>query len=310
LDQFRVFGVNYDVGVVTNVTNEHLDYHKTWDRYVAAKGKLLRNVEISVLNKDDKSYEPMVRYGKGSRILTYSLSPEADFYARDIDMVPERVTFKVNTMDTPIASRLIGWYNVQNMLAAVAVAQHYSVGESAIVEGLGRMAPPPGRLQLIDEGQDFTVIVDFAHTSNALDSVLKMLHDIKTHRLIVVFGCAGERDPFKRYPMGASAGKYADITVITAEDPRSEDLNHIMAQVAEGVEAEGGVYGDTYYKIGDRYDAIQFAIKQLAQPGDIVVTTGKAHEQSMNYDGVTETPWDEFGAVRDALQARQQTAKG
>jgi UDP-N-acetylmuramoyl-L-alanyl-D-glutamate--2,6-diaminopimelate ligase len=154
-------------------------------------------------------------------------------------------------------------------------------------------------LQRIDAGQPFTVFVDFAHTPNSLENVLKLLRGMTKKRLLVVFGCAGLRDPYKRFPMGASAGRYADLTFITAEDPRTENLDDIMAEVARGCESEGGVRDQSYFLIGDRQEAIRVAI-QNAQPGDIVVTCGKAHEQSMCF-GAVEYPWNEFQAVEYAL---------
>ena len=178
------------------------------------------------------------------------------------------------------------------------------IDPDAITAGLEQARPPKGRLEQVDMGQPFMVFVDFAHTSNGLEQMLKMLSEIVDAQLIVVFGCAGERDPNKRYPMGASAGRYASKTVITAEDPRTENLEQIMDEIAAGVEDEGGVLGETYFRVPDRAEAIDFAIRKLARPGDVVISTGKAHEKSMCF-GTTEHPWDEFAAVRNALSRLQ-----
>ncbi|MGF1506084.1 MAG: Mur ligase family protein [Anaerolineae bacterium] len=310
LDQFRVFGIDYTIGAVTNITHEHLDYHRTWDAYMRAKAKLLRGVEASIINRDDEAFEPLRQRAEGE-LITYGVQHPAELTASSIQLSPQGITFEVSGMSKPVTMQLLGEYNVYNALAAIAIAQHLRIPDEAIYAGLGALQPPPGRLERVDMGQDFTVFVDFAHTSNSLDTMLRELSRVKGDgRVIVVFGCAGERDPFKRFPMGASAGRYADLTVITAEDPRSEDLNAIMEQIAEGVESEGGVRDETYFLIGDRRQAIHTAICELAQPGDIVVTTGKAHEQSMNYDGLVETPWDEFEAVRSALRARATPVGG
>jgi UDP-N-acetylmuramoyl-L-alanyl-D-glutamate--2,6-diaminopimelate ligase len=186
------------------------------------------------------------------------------------------------------------------MLAACAAAEMLGIDRAAIAAGLEAARPPQGRLERVDMGQPFTVFVDFAHTSNGLDQMLQKLRPLVENRLIVVFGCAGLRDPNKRKPMGVSAGKYADRSVLTAEDPRTEDLDAIIDQIAGGVEESGGVLDETYFRVKDRAEAIEFAICELARPGDVVVCTGKAHEKSMNY-GNGEEPWDEFAAVRRAL---------
>jgi UDP-N-acetylmuramoyl-L-alanyl-D-glutamate--2,6-diaminopimelate ligase len=218
----------------------------------------------------------------------------------DIHHTSDGSRFTVPAIDRTVNASFTGDYNVQNMLAACTTAMTLGIEPDNIVAGLEAASPPPGRLEPVEMGQPFKVYIDFAHTSNGLDSLLKMLHEVKEKRLIVIFGCAGERDPFKRHPMGVSAGKYADITVITAEDPRTENLDTIIDEVAVGVESEGGVLNESYFRVNDRTEAIAFAIQELAQPGDIVVSTGKAHEKSMCF-GTTEYHWDEFAAVRSAL---------
>ncbi len=319
LAQYRVLGCNYQIGVITNITNEHLDYHGTYEQYLRDKARMLRGVKTSVLNRDDRSYEKLLPLAKG-KIVTYGLGPsagpstaagrggqpplrvmgEGDLTPTGISHTPEGTRFTIPELGITVSTRLMGDYNVANMLAAASAARALGVSPAAIAAGLEAAKAPPGRLERVERGQPFSVFVDFAHTSNGLDSVLKMLHDVKEKRLIVVFGCAGERDPFKRFPMGASAGKYADLTVITAEDPRTEELDRITDEAARGVESEGGVLNETYFRIPDRTEAIAFAIQQLAQEGDVVVTTGKAHERSMCF-GTTEYPWDEFAAVHAAL---------
>ena len=307
LAQHRVLGSNFKIGVVTNVTNEPLDYHGTYERYLRDKARLVRSVETSILNLDDGSYEKLKPLAAGKQI-TYGLKPDADVHATEVRHTPLGSRFSIPAIGRSIKARFTGDYNVQNMLAACTAAMALGISPDDIANGLEAAAPPPGRLEPVDMGQPFTVYIDFAHTSNGLDSLLRMLHGVKEKRLIVVFGCAGERDPFKRRPMGASAGKYADLTVITAEDPRTEDLETIIDEVAEGIESEGGVLNETYFRVPDRTEAIAFAIRELARPGDIVVSTGKAHEQSMCF-GSTEYPWDEFAAVRAALAGLETSRK-
>jgi len=300
LAQHRVIGCNFRVGVVTNITHEHLDYHKTWKRYFQAKAKLLRRVETSILNRDDPAYA-RTRGRAHGQVVSYGLSPEADLTAVDVVLDVDGTVFTIPSLDVTVNTRFLGAYNVQNMLAAAAVGLQLGVSPAHIVQALEEAVPPPGRLEPVEADKPFTVFVDFAHTSNSLENMLKMLREVTQKHLIVVFGCAGERDVEKRRPMGASAGRYCDFTVLTAEDPRTENLEDILDQIAAGCEAEGAVLQQSYFRIPDRTEAIRFAIQELARPGDVVVTTGKAHEQSMCF-GTTEYPWDEFVAVRAALE--------
>lgn len=303
LAQHRVLGSNFRIGVLTNITDEHLDYHGTYDRYLRDKARLFRKVQTSILNRDDRSYPAMAGLAAG-RQLTYGFTEAADFIATEIHADLSGTTFSVPRIGRTIRSQFLAEYNVYNMLAACAAADALGIDADTIVRGLEKARPPKGRLERVDLGQPFTVFVDFAHTSNGLDQMLQKLRPLVSGRLIVVFGCAGLRDPNKRLPMGVSAGKYADLAVLTAEDPRTEDLDAIIDTIAEGVEREGGILGETYFRVKDRAAAIDFAINELARPGDVVVCTGKAHEKSMNY-GSGEEPWDEFEAVRAALLRRE-----
>jgi len=299
LAQHRVLGCNYRIGVLTNITEEHLDYHGSYDRYLQDKARLFRNVETSILNREDRSYGAMTGLAAGRQV-TYALAGRADFTAVDIHADLSGTTFTIPQLDRTIRSSFLAEYNIYNMLAACAAAHALGIDPSAIAAGLEKARPPKGRLERVDMGQPFTVFVDFAHTSNGLDQMLQKLRPLVAQQLIVVFGCAGLRDPNKRDPMGASAGKYADKTVLTAEDPRTEDLDKIIDQIAAGAERSGAVLNESYFRVKARAEAIDFAIRKLARPGDVVVCTGKAHEKSMNY-GNGEEPWDEFAAVRAAL---------
>ncbi len=304
LDQYRVWGVQYTAAALTNITREHLDYHGTYENYAATKAKLFKKVDYSILNLDDQSFA-LVQPKATGNLVTYSRHQNADFAASNIRMTTEELSFDVFQLSARVQVPTLGEYNVSNALAAIALTHSIGIDTAAIIAGLAKAQLPPGRLERIDLGQDFAVYVDFAHTANSLDTMLKLLSGVKPpdSRLIAVFGCAGLRDQYKRFPMGASAGRYADYTIITAEDPRTENLASIIQEIAEGIESEGGVEGETYIRIGDREKAIHYAIEQVARPGDIVVTTGKAQEGSMCY-GTIEYPWDEFAVVRSALQNR------
>ena len=197
---------------------------------------------------------------------------------------------------------LLGPFNVYNVLAAVAVGVSQAVLFEAMRAGIQAVRGVPGRMERIVLGQDFTAIVDFAHTPNALRRALETARGMTSGRVIVVFGCAGLRDVAKRPMMGEIAGRLADRVVITAEDPRTEDLDAIMTQIAVGCERVGRREGEDYWSIGDRGEAIEFAVK-MAQAGDLVIVTGKGHEQSMCF-GTTEYPWDDREAVREAIRIR------
>jgi UDP-N-acetylmuramoyl-L-alanyl-D-glutamate--2,6-diaminopimelate ligase len=318
LAQYRVWGSNYQIGVVTNITREHLDYHGSYEQYLKDKARLLKTVKTSILNRDDSSFEKLKPLA-GGKLLTYGLKPGADITSDGFRLTPagpalsgdapninnvvitkgEGMDITIPRLGRTVRAQLVGDYNAQNILAATSVGLTLGLAPDAIAAGIEKATPPPGRLQRVDAGQPFTVFVDFAHTPNSLENVLKLLRGMAKKRLIVVFGCAGLRDPYKRHPMGTSAGRYANLTVITAEDPRTENLDDIMAEVAKGVESQGKLRNESYFLIGDRQQAIQFAMDH-AQPGDIVVTCGKAHEQSMCF-GTVEYPWDEFQAVKHAL---------
>lgn len=286
LAQNRLFGCNFKVGVVTNVTHEHLDYHKTYENYLQAKAKLFARVELAVLNKDDESYETLkskVERQK-AKVITYGIKSKADF-------TPKNFQFK---------TLLPGEYNQYNCLAAIAATSSLKIPALQIKKTLASFKGVEGRMEEVNLGQDFRLIIDFAHTPNALENVLRTLGESQYGKLIVVFGCAGLRDVDKRPKMGEIAAKYADLIVLTAEDPRTEDVNKIIDQIVQGCLGQGVKEGTTLFRIPDREGAIKFAIQKLAKKGDTVVICGKGHEQSMCY-GKTEYLWSDFDAVKKAL---------
>ncbi len=313
LAQHRVTGCEQDVAVVTNITHEHLDYHGDYAGYREAKAKLFRGLasayrkpgtpKVSVLNRDDASFELLQPIPADVKLI-YGLSAGVDVRAEDVECGTEHSAFRVVTPKGAFAVRtsLVGQFNVYNILAAAVVGLSQQIPLEQIREGIEAMHGVIGRMERIDLGQDFTVLIDFAHTPNSLERALQAARQMTEGEIIVVFGCAGLRDVYKREMMGRHAGRLADRVVITAEDPRTESLDDIMAAIARGCEAEGKKEGESYWRIGDRAEAIQFAI-DLARPGDLVITAGKAHEQSMCY-GTVEYPWSEHEAVRRALTAR------
>lgn len=316
LAQHRTVGVDYDVAVMTNVTHEHLDEHGSFEAYRDAKASLFRALanaarkpgqpKLAVLNADDASAATFGR-AEADRKLTYSLDAAsgADVRAIEVELAAAGSSFRVAAPGyEPLAvqSKLPGRYNVANALAAISVGVALGLPGEAIVAGISRVGAIPGRMEVIDLGQPFTAIVDFAHTPNALRSALTVARELTRGRVIAVFGCAGERDVAKRPLMGEIAAQLADVTVITDEDRRREDVEAIMEQVAEGARRAGGVEGVSYMKEPDRGTAIERAVL-LARPGDVVIVCGKGHEKSMCF-GTEERPWSDQAAVAAALTAR------
>lgn len=314
LAQHRVVGCEFDVAVVTNITHEHLDYHGTYEEYLAAKGLLFRSLatsyrkpdtpKVAVLNADDEGPFEYLRAIPADRQIIYGLSAGADVSARDIALAPDGIRFKLIAPDLqqPIATSLLGGFNVYNILAAAGAALALGVPGDAIAVGAQRVRGVTGRMERVELGQDFTVIIDFAHTPNALERALETVRPLASGRLIAVFGCAGQRDRTKRPLMGEIAGRLADVTVLTAEDPRTEDVDDIISQIAVGCEAAGRAEGEGYFRVPDRAEAIAFAVN-MARRGDLVLVTGKGHERSMCY-GTVEYPWNEHEVVRAALAQR------
>ena len=311
LAQHRVTGCEYDVAVVTNITHEHLDYHGSLPAYRQAKKKLFEALptswhkpsvaKVAVLNRDDSSYELLAPLA-ADRQLSYGLRAEADITAHGIvaDAAGLHFTVRGEGLAFQVDSPLVGRYNVYNILAAVSVAISQGLAPEAIQAGIASVRAICGRMERIDLGQPFAVVVDFAHTPNALENALQAMREMTQGRVIVVFGCAGLRDRAKRAWMGEIAGQLADLTVITAEDPRTESLDAIMEEIAQGCRKAGSQEGEGFLRIGDRGEAIANALR-LAQAGDLVIVTGKGHERSMCF-GTTEYPWSDQQAVTAALR--------
>lgn len=289
LDQHRVWGVNFTAAVLTNVTYDHLDYHKTYENYVATKAKLLSIAKVAVINRDDESY-PMIENIKYKKVkiqrknkkwVTYGMGEEAD----------------INPKIFPFKTKLQGEFNRYNILAAVAACGELGIEDEIIRKAIASFDLPIGRMEVVYENE-FTVMVDFAHTPNALEQILQTMKPSVKGRLIHVFGSAGQRDYQKRPEMGRVSARYADIIVLTAEDPRSESVEKIMKEIA------GGIEDGKLLKVANRQEAISRAIK-MARKGDLILLTGKGHEKSMNY-GRGEELWSEHEAVRKALRVEDR----
>jgi UDP-N-acetylmuramoyl-L-alanyl-D-glutamate--2,6-diaminopimelate ligase len=312
LSQKRVEACEFDLGVVTNITHEHLDFHGSYAAYRAAKARLFTSLaetrpkghnppRAAILNRDDLSYETLAELAK-VRQISYGLQAGADVRANDIRHTAEGLQFLAVGEDfqIPVRSRLVGDFNVSNCLAAIAATvSGLGLDPGAAREGIAALSVLPGRMESIDLGQPFLAIVDFAHTPNALRRALQTARSLVDGRVIAVFGSAGLRDRAKRRLMAEVSAELADLTILTAEDPRSESLAMILADMAAGAESRGAVENQTFFRVMDRGEAISFAIAS-ARPDDVVIACGKGHEQSMCF-GEIEYPWDDRIAMRAAL---------
>jgi UDP-N-acetylmuramoyl-L-alanyl-D-glutamate--2,6-diaminopimelate ligase len=315
LAQGRVNGVEYDVAVITNLTHEHLDEHGSFENYRAAKGILFEKLnqtfrkpnmsKFAIINRDDPNAGYYLNIPADYH-LTYSVRNANAEFMGSAKYKPNSTQINVH-IDLihdaiPLTSSLIGEFNVYNILAATAAGIAMDCSPDAVQAGVDATKAVSGRMERIDEGQNFIAVVDFAHTPNALRRALeaaRLMLD-KGKRLIAVFGSAGLRDVEKRRLMAEVSTELADISVFTAEDPRTESLDDILDMMARAAVRKGGEEGRTFYREPDRGAAIAFACS-LAQPGDLVIACGKGHEQSMAF-GTTEYPWDDRDAMRAALR--------
>ena len=315
LELQRVRGCAFDIGVVTNITHEHLDFHKTLANYRRAKARLFEMLEpardkglgghpYAILNRDDSSYEILKPYCHVP-ILDYGVDKRAAVRAVDVQLSANSTRFRAVLPDAEltIETQLVGQFNISNSLAAIATAYSLGVAPSAIVKGLASVRGVTGRMERIDEGQSFTVIVDYAHTPDSLEKVLAVLRPLTQGKLMVVFGSAGERDVQKRPIMGRIAAQMADFFVITDEDPREEDREAILHAIAQGAEAAGKRQGVDFLCIADRTEAIAEAFASAAS-GDTILLAGKGHEQSILI-GKEKVPWDDRQVARTQLRRLQ-----
>ncbi|MDQ3549550.1 MAG: UDP-N-acetylmuramoyl-L-alanyl-D-glutamate--2,6-diaminopimelate ligase, partial [Chloroflexota bacterium] len=313
LELHRLDGCAFDIGVVTNVTHEHLDFHGSIENYRRAKGGLLRRVSasrtlgkrgIAVINADDEGARSLEPDADDCTILRYSIhsAVNADVIAEQIEAHPAGARFMLNTPigKHPAAIHLPGEYNVANAVAAAATGIALGMSLAAIADGIGSLKAVAGRMETVDEGQLFTVIVDYAHTPDAIRSVIREARKFAGGRVLVVFGSAGERDREKRSIQGAVAVTDADFAVFTSEDPRYEDPDTIIAEIASGAIEAGGRRGVDFECIEDRRQAIA-AVLERARAGDVIVLAGKGHERSMIY-GSEKRPWDEPAIARELLR--------
>lgn len=311
----RVTGVEYDVAVVTNITTEHLEVHGTLEQYRRAKAMLCEAVDpdahkalavqpprVCVLNADDSSFAYLKTFCRAP-IISYGIEhSDATIWASDLDLGADRSRFRVHLPDGAafdVTMPLVARFNVANCLAALAVGYAHGLAPEVMADALAHAPSVPGRMERVDVGQPFTVVVDYAHTADSLEKVLQVLRPLTQGRLLAVFGSAGDRDVVKRPLMGAVAARLADFFVITDEDPREEDSAKVLREIARGAEQAGARAGDHFEEVVGRREGIARALA-VARPGDTVLLAGKGHEQSIIV-GREKQPWDDRRVARELL---------
>jgi UDP-N-acetylmuramoyl-L-alanyl-D-glutamate--2,6-diaminopimelate ligase len=310
LAQYRVWGIPYEIAVMTNITHEHLDYHGTLENYVEAKRRLFKianrhGLRFGVVNKQDPSADKFVK--TVANATTYGIGT-GNLSATDVTLAADHSSFKATIGDDSynIRVNIPGTFNVSNSLAAIAVGRKLGLSKIEIEKGIAALEGVEGRMNVINEGQKFQVIVDFASTPDAFEKFFESIRPITKGTLIVVFGSAGQRDQAKRSVQGRIAGQQADIVILTEEDDRDVDGKQILEEIAVGARSAGKSDGTDLFLILNREEAIGFAMTQASSKDDVVVLLGKGHELTIERaDGIY--PWNEADVARAALQALEQS---
>ena len=282
----RIAGCEFDVAIFTNMTREHMDFHGTFENYAKAKSLLFKSLQKSnafkagksaVINADDPAGEIM-QAAAACKVVTYGINNQADIIAENISVGARGASFilKTDQEKVPVNLKITGKFNIYNVLGAVGALMTEGIDIYVIKKAMENFSSVDGRFELVDAGQDFAVIVDYAHTPDGLENILNTAKQFAQNNIILVFGCGGDRDRTKRPIMGKLAAKYADIVIATSDNPRSEDPEAILAEIEAGILA-GLTPGSKYEKLVDRKQAIKWAI-ELAETDDIVIIAGKGHE--------------------------------
>jgi len=313
LEQGRVKGTRFRTAVFTNLTQDHLDYHGTMERYRAAKELLFARLgneyaldaadrSYAVVNRDDEASPFFIR-ASAAEVITYGIDNEADVRATDIRITARGTSFRVATFagSCGIELRMVGKFNVYNALAALAAALIEGVPLAIAKASLEAIPGVPGRVEAVDAGQPFAVVVDYAHTPDGLDNVLRAVKEFAEKRIICVFGCGGDRDRTKRPIMGRIAAEHADFVIVTSDNPRTEDPLAILSDIEAGLTA-AGVPAERYVLLADRRTAIEKAV-EMASPGDVVLIAGKGHE-TYQIIGKDTFDFDDRLAAEQAIRRR------
>lgn len=291
LELNRVAGCHFEIGIFTNLSLDHLDFHKTMENYRNAKAKLFKDCKYAIINLDDSNAEEIMKQSSG-KIITFGIEKEADFRAYEIRMDSKGIEFTVNIDNEKVRFKLtsIGRFNIYNALGAIAAAYYLGIPVETIKNALKRMKGVPGRVQSIESHLDFDILIDYAHAPDGLENVLKTIKEFAKGRIITVFGCGGDRDKSKRPVMGKIAGEYSDYCIITSDNPRTEDPEKIIEEIEVGIKETNC----SYVKVVDRREGIKKAMN-VAQKDDIILIAGKGHEnyqvlknQVIHFDDVEE----------------------
>ncbi|MEI6850672.1 MAG: UDP-N-acetylmuramoyl-L-alanyl-D-glutamate--2,6-diaminopimelate ligase [Candidatus Saccharibacteria bacterium] len=309
LAQYRTWGIPYEIAVMTNVTEDHLDYHGTFDNYLSAKLRLFKltnksDRKFGVVNAEDPNSKKFI--DAISRSVTYGIK-SGDLRVSDVKMSSDHSTFTalIGQEKYDIRVNIPGEFNISNSLAAIAVGREVGLSKQQIEDGISALKGVEGRMTVVDEGQIFSVIVDFASTPDAFERLFESIRPIAKGKIISVFGSAGRRDESKREVQGEIAGRYSDEVILTEEDDRDVDGNEILEQIAVGVKKSGKVVGKDLFKILDRETAIKFAFERATKSTDTVVLLGKGHEKTIERaDG--EHPWNEINIAKKILKSLKQ----
>ncbi len=277
----RVFDCDFDVGVFTNITQDHLDFHKTMENYLMAKAKLFTMCKNGVVNHDDIKSEYILSNAT-CPIMTYGIDEEADIKAEDINMTAKGVEFNAMGMNFTLA--IPGKFSVYNALSAIGTCKALGLNNEEISKGLAMAKGVRGRAQVVDLGYDFTVIIDYAHTPDGIENILSTVRGFAKGRVVILFGCGGDRDNKKRPIMGEAASRLADFCVVTSDNPRTEEPSEIIKQILVGVKGE-------HIVIENRREAIEYAVRN-AKKDDVIVLAGKGHETYQTI-GKTNIHFDE-----------------
>jgi len=309
LAQHRTWGVPYSIAVLTNITHEHLDYHKTFERYVAAKRRLFtltqkneKGLQVGIANADDPVGESFAN--ETERPLLYGME-SGDVRATEVKLSAGGISYKAVTSDESyfITSPLAGSFNVYNTLAAVCVGRTIGLTKEQIEQGIASLSTVAGRMVTVKGGQPYGVVIDYAHTPDSFEKIFKDFRPTVKGKLIVMFGSAGRRDEAKRAVQGKLAGEYADEVVLTEEDDRDCDGQAILSEIAAGAKQAGKQRDKDLFLVHDRTEAIAFALSRAGSPDDMVLLLGKGHEKTIER-GSREDPWDELATTKAALTAQ------
>jgi len=321
LDQYRFFGIKFDAAAIINTSHEHLDYFSSLENYILTKAKIFDQSKFTILNKDDPSYKiihPLIK----TNSTEFSINEKSNYQAKNIKLTNKFLKFDVNQLNIITDSNY--YYQIYNILATLAVIEYLKIDPKNLVETVKNFPQTKGRREEIANDFGFKTIIDFAHTPNALKNTLSSLKETNTTgKIITIFGATGGRDQSKRPQMGKIVSELSDITIITADDTRSEKVKDINQQIINGIDPKTSVFVENldisqikkiiksnikkniYFNIPNRQDAFNLAIK-LAQPKDIVIACGKGHETTMLH-GNTEYPWSEAEAFRTAFRIKDST---